>query len=348
MSEVKEQIAQRVAEQQAAIERITLPVRPDVARALVEGRTEKPGGVNPSLHFRDADQRPIRAGDIPLSLFRGNEEGDLYDGTVNPDRAAEYATRSPETAPPVVGALSTRSGDLCIIDGGHRISAARARGDVTIRALVLMPRLAPESRHAIELDSQDLWFRESWGDAHHGQTDCQLTIHTDTGPVGLLDYSVFDGVPAIQMIHVAPAARRQGYGTRLVCELQRMFPLSEIEWGYLTDDGAALRANMPTRGFVNAAVAKDIAELERLRTEREAALRLLSDARATGQTRASSPEMIAKFDSLNAMHDAISDLEDKLTGSKDVKTMIDIDTCEARFAVTDNRDAPAVVRPRMH
>lgn len=347
MTEAKEQIARRVAEKQVAIERITLPVRPDVARALVEGCTEKPGGVNPSIHFRDEDERPIRAGDIPLSLFRGNEEGDRYDGTVDPRRAAEYVTRDPETAPPVVGGLSTRSGELNILDGGHRISAARARGDVTIRALVLMPRPAPERLHAVEPERQKFWFREASDGAHHGQIDSQLTIHTDTGPAGLLDYSVFDGVPAIQMIHVAPAARRQGYATRLLCELQRMFPLSEIEWGYATAGGAALQANTPTRDFANATVAKDIAELERLRAEREAALALLSDARANGQARASSPEMIRKFDALNAMHDAISDLEAKLTGGKASKRMIDIDACEARFAITDTSCAAAPARPRI-
>ena len=84
-------------------------------------------------------QRIYLLGCLPLEMFAPNEDGDLYDGTVNRKRAEEYAKRplkNVEDAPPVIALLSPRSGLLRIHDGGHRITAARMRGDFELFALV--------------------------------------------------------------------------------------------------------------------------------------------------------------------------------------------------------------------
>lgn len=126
----------------AAVVANTNPISLEHARQLVAGKTEKPGGVEPAAHF--LDKRGVyRIGMIPLGLFRPNEVGQQYDGTVDVDRAHAYALRDPETAPPII-AGSRKSPLLAVLDGGHRISAARIRGDVCILALVKVVALSHE------------------------------------------------------------------------------------------------------------------------------------------------------------------------------------------------------------
>lgn len=78
--------------------------------------------------------------DIPLDWIRANEAGDRYDGTVNPERASAYA-QVPHIDAPVwllFGPRLLRQGHLTatVMDGGHRTSAARQRGDTTLPAIM--------------------------------------------------------------------------------------------------------------------------------------------------------------------------------------------------------------------
>jgi hypothetical protein len=121
------------------------PVSTEDALALVAGKTEKLGGVDPAkmLAAGEGNGKQYRLGEIPLDLFIENEEGDLYDGTVDPERAKDYAARDPIGAPPVIASQGRKDGKLRIHDGGHRITAARLRGDKTITALVAVRHPTP-------------------------------------------------------------------------------------------------------------------------------------------------------------------------------------------------------------
>lgn len=122
----------------ADIESITKEISHNEARKLVEGKTEKPGGVDPvrQIDAGEGNNSMLRMGEVPLSMFKQNEGGDLYDGTVNRKRAEAYRDRPAAGAPPVIAVLSPRTGKLNILDGGHRITAARMRGDATIQAII--------------------------------------------------------------------------------------------------------------------------------------------------------------------------------------------------------------------
>ncbi len=133
------------AGRQGQVERVraaTKPISHDEALKLVSGKTEKPGGVDPArmLGASVENGRELRHGDVPLDAIRANEEGARYDGTVDMRRAAEYAERGGEMPPVLL--VEGRSGDLNVNDGGHRVTAARLRGDETIPAIVAM-RKAP-------------------------------------------------------------------------------------------------------------------------------------------------------------------------------------------------------------
>ena len=106
------------------------------ANALVAVRTGKPGGVDPALWFKgDPPDAFYALGRIPLRAFSPNEADDRYDGTVAMSRAVVYA-RMRTAAPPVIALLSRSGEQMRILDGGHRITAARLRGDLDILALV--------------------------------------------------------------------------------------------------------------------------------------------------------------------------------------------------------------------
>lgn len=76
---------------------------------------------------------------IQLDWVRPNEAGDRYDGTVDRDRALRYARQSINMPVHLLfGARMERFGrtHANVMDGGHRVSAARLRGDATIKAIM--------------------------------------------------------------------------------------------------------------------------------------------------------------------------------------------------------------------
>lgn len=111
----------------------------DDARDMVRGATEKPHGCDPTMFLAGSRELgSVRVGAVPTSLFIANEAGDRYDGTVDGMRAAKYAARPSGTAPAVIASQGRRGGLLRIHDGGHRMSAARMRGDTSVLAIVLV------------------------------------------------------------------------------------------------------------------------------------------------------------------------------------------------------------------
>jgi hypothetical protein len=111
------------------------------ALAMVRGKTEKPGGTDPTrlLGAGIKNGREYTLEHVPLSAVRPNEAGDLYDGTVGRALAESYAKRPAvgKDVPPVILLSGPRTkGVLNVMDGGHRVTAARMRGDETILALV--------------------------------------------------------------------------------------------------------------------------------------------------------------------------------------------------------------------
>lgn len=76
-------------------------------------------------------------------------------------------------------------------------------------------------------------------DAHDGQIDMRLQAVVDDLTVGMISYSIYQDVPNLNMIEVLENYRRQGIGTKMICYLQEQFPDTEIEWGMMTEDGAA-------------------------------------------------------------------------------------------------------------
>jgi hypothetical protein len=77
--------------------------------------------------------------DFPLDKIKPNEAGDRYDGTADADRVKEYANKRIDAPVHLLhGDRAARLGikHAAVMDGGHRVSAARLRGDSHIRAIM--------------------------------------------------------------------------------------------------------------------------------------------------------------------------------------------------------------------
>lgn len=103
------------------------------------------GGKNKDTPRRDHDYTGNDDGSgwvearMPLDKVRPNEAGGLYDGTADPKRVADYAQRKIDTPVHLLfGERAARLGGkhAAVMDGGHRVSAARKRGDAEIPAIM--------------------------------------------------------------------------------------------------------------------------------------------------------------------------------------------------------------------
>lgn len=179
----------------------------DEALQIVQGNTEKPSGVDPQLMVPGAKPgTALVRGPVRLDQIVMNAEGERYDGTVDLERARSYASRS-TVFPPVI-LLQTRDGRVVVSDGGHRVTAARLRGDSHIDAVtrVRLPApaqtlevSAPAEASVIPARSQD------WSNSQVVDREGQLlrVFHGTTAVVDRFDISVCGsdgvlyGIPAI-------------------------------------------------------------------------------------------------------------------------------------------------------
>lgn len=94
----------------------------------------------PKLHFiSNEDCSGCVEVMVPLNWINENEAGDRYDGTVDRDRMIRYAKLDINTPVYLLfGARTERLGrtHANVMDGGHRVSAARCRGDTAIKAIM--------------------------------------------------------------------------------------------------------------------------------------------------------------------------------------------------------------------
>lgn len=96
------------------------------------------------------------------------------------------------------------------------------------------------STHACTNNNEEIEFRTECTGAHHEQLDQVLHAMIDGEPCGQIQFSVFEETPSVRWIEVVEHRQREGIGRAMVLELQSIFPETQIEFGYHTDDGAAL------------------------------------------------------------------------------------------------------------
>jgi ribosomal protein S18 acetylase RimI-like enzyme len=75
---------------------------------------------------------------------------------------------------------------------------------------------------------------------HDQQSDESIIAFIDGEMAGFLDYSEFQKQPAVKMIEVKKEFQRKGIATELLKELDKLYPNTEIDYGYSTTEGSEL------------------------------------------------------------------------------------------------------------
>ena len=100
--------------------------------------------------------------------------------------------------------------------------------------------------------------------AYDGQVDMTKEIKDNNGNViAKLDYSLYEDTVNVQMIEVDPNHRRKGLGMKLLQDLQKQYPDTEIDFGMSTPDGTKL-LEKATYTVENKEVADKLARIEEL------------------------------------------------------------------------------------
>lgn len=163
-------------------------------------------------------------------------------------------------------------------------------------------------------------FNDEMIGAHSGQLDMRLSLKFNGEEVGYIDYVVFEGVPSISMIEVTEKGK--SYGTLLVKKLQEMYPDEEIEWGYTTPEGEALRNSLRYKR-VPSEHYEDFKLFHKYKGKREyyqdKADSLWNKESLTDEDK----KTLRRIGSaLNVINDKISDYEDLLYNEKPYKNII--------------------------
>lgn len=159
-------------------------------------------------------------------------------------------------------------------------------------------------------------------DSFRGGYGGTLVAKTPEQQLGYLTYTVYNDVPAITMVWVAPEFRRYKIARKLLKALQELSPDEEIDWGYTTDDGSGLKKSID---FVKRPNRDIIKKTEKLKAIKSKLKQMNYRLEELGKK---DPELARKFissvsDKWNQLHDLEYRLENELsTGKREYSNLI--------------------------
>ena len=200
------------------------------------------------------------------------------------------------------------------VEAAAQARAAKTGGDVAQIKRSLTAAMQGDTDLDVKRSAalSGITFSEDVVASYAGQTNHTLTAKSKNDVAGVLEYVVYEGVPSISMVSVSEKNRRQGIGRALVQELQSKFPDIEIEWGMLTEDGAALRNSLQFEERPNI-------DVQRKQNQLEIAVAERSQLEAEANKRRDSDDYSAWIQTVserwNELHDEIDELESDLAAA---------------------------------
>ena len=166
---------------------------------------------------------------------------------------------------------------------------------------------------------------DSVTDYYSGQMNCHMSYVENDEELGYIDYSVYNDVPYINYIKVSPEYRRQGIATKLLKELQRQFPNTEIDWGMTTKDGTALKNKITTR-VENRTATKVINALQNEQKKLEEIENVLNQLYDKEELTEEEEKLLSKYGKeWDKVYKKVRSLEDVASGMKQYTYMIRTD-----------------------
>ena len=163
----------------------------------------------------------------------------------------------------------------------------------------------------------------------YGESYYTMSFEQDGKVVGTLEYGEYDGSPNVKMIEVDPEYRRQGIGTKLLQELQKKYPNTEIDFGMATEDGVKLIENA-TYTVENKEVSQKLARIEEIKQKLAEYDRVLEDFY---ENDIEIPDHEHFASDYNELHDEMVALQMEIRGKSKTKTFVKTDT---RYSLSDS------------
>jgi GNAT superfamily N-acetyltransferase/phospholipid N-methyltransferase len=154
------------------------------------------------------------------------------------------------------------------------------------------------------------------------QTDSTIEIKRDGKTVASVDYSVFEGIPAVKMINTDPDYQRQGLATEALIKLQAKFPDVEIDLGSLTGDGAKLIDSLEYNVIGSGDYESTVNKLEETEAKLEEYSELAENFNFSEATEAERLEYREATKDWDDLHDLKNDLENELAELEPSKKII--------------------------
>ena len=105
---------------------------------------------------------------------------------------------------------------------------------------------------AKEILTNEISFKEELTNSYSGQKDLTLFAYLDNKIVGKLEYVEYQGSISVSIINVKPEFRRMGIGKKLILELQKQNPRTEIELGLqVSPEGTALVNSLKSQLYID-------------------------------------------------------------------------------------------------
>lgn len=159
--------------------------------------------------------------------------------------------------------------------------------------------------------------REETRDGPVGQENSSLIGMLSEEVVGRIDYSVYQGEPAIAMISVETKFRRSRVATRLLHCLQAKYPQTEIAWGMMTEEGHALYSALPKQFVINQQFEDARTQLESVRAKLDDYSKLSAEYQALlSPSPAQRAAYYAAIADWNDLHDLSDELVQFLASSR--------------------------------
>ena len=156
-------------------------------------------------------------------------------------------------------------------------------------------------------------FINSHLNSHHGQSDFRLLATINGETVGSIDYVIYNDEVSISNIEVDKGKRRQGIGTKLLKELQRIYPNNSFEMGMFTDDGYKLWESLNKTVIKNKDYHQLSEEKEQLEIKKGKIEKFINNNDITDKNRA---EVLKLGDELNSIYDRLYEIDESLYDMK--------------------------------
>lgn len=143
---------------------------------------------------------------------------------------------------------------------------------------------------------------------------------------GYMDWSEWRGTPSVKYIQVEPGDRGKGLATKMLQDLQRKYPDTEINFGMTTPDGTKL-LDAITYEKVDPEVKQKTDRLARMNKDLDACQQKLDRLFEIEEpTEKQQAEINSLGDKWQDLYDGINDLKKEVEGQKPVKRLVKLDS----------------------